>query len=263
MTQQPLKGRRAPLLYADNLAFHYDDHEVLNSVSVDVFAGEVLALLGPNGTGKSTLLKLLLGLTQPSRGSVGLGGTPLTQLSRRTIAGQIAYVPQHHVSPFPYSVRQVVAMGRFHHSGLLGRSSQRDALVVEQVLQRLRIDHLAGRPYTQISGGERQLALVGRALVQGANILMLDEPASALDFGHQARLLAELRQLADDGYAVVMTTHHPHHARMIADRALLLKNGIVNAVGSPAEVLTPVAIQQLYDLSEQELAAFTRGMSAA
>ncbi|AYV14494.1 ABC transporter ATP-binding protein [Shewanella algae] len=260
MTQQPSKGSLAPLLFADNIAFHYGEREVLTSVSVDVFAGEVLALLGPNGTGKSTLLKLLLGLTKPSRGTLGIGGTPLTQMSRRTIAGHIAYVPQHHTCPFPYTVRQIVAMGRFHHRGLLGRSSQRDTLMVEQVLQHLRIDHLAGRPYTQISGGERQLALVGRALVQGANILMLDEPASALDFGHQARLLAELRQLADDGYAVVMTTHHPHHARMIADRALLLKSGVVKEVGTPAEVLTPAAIQQLYDLSEQELAAFTRGM---
>lgn len=255
-----MDNSRSILLHAEQLTYGYGERLVLNGVSLDIRAGEVLALLGPNGTGKSTLLKLLLGLYQPASGEVQIGRDTLKQLSRRDIAKHIAYVPQHHVSPFPYTVRQVVTMGRFHAAGMFGRVSPQDSELVAQELQRLRIYHLADRPYTEISGGEQQLALVCRALVQGAKILMLDEPASALDFGHQARLLAQLRQLAEEGYAVVMTTHHPHHARMIAHRAVMLKAGKVMANGTPAEILTPSAIQTLYDLSEQELAAFTRGM---
>lgn len=249
------------LLHGEQLTYGYGKQPVLNGVSLDIRAGEVLALLGPNGTGKSTLLKLLLGLYTPASGEVLLADKPLAQMSRREIAGHIAYVPQHHESPFPYTVRQVVSMGRFHAGGVFGRMSERDSDLVAKVLARLQIAHLAERRYTEISGGEQQLALVCRALVQGAKILMLDEPASALDFGHQARLLAQLRQLAEDGYAVVMTTHHPHHARMIAHRAVMLKSGLVMANGAPADILTPEAIQQLYDLSAQELAAFTRGIA--
>ncbi|WP_052074594.1 ABC transporter ATP-binding protein [Shewanella mangrovi] len=249
------------LLRAQQLTYGYGQRQVLNGVSLDIRAGEVLALLGPNGTGKSTLLKLLLGLYTAASGEVYIGQNALSEMTRREIAGHIAYVPQHHVSPFPYTVRQVVAMGRFHAGGVFGRMSERDSELVQQVLERLQIIHLAERRYTEISGGEQQLALVCRALVQGAKILMLDEPASALDFGHQARLLAQLRQLAEEGYAVVMTTHHPHHARMIAHRAVMLKSGLVMANGAPADILTPEAIQQLYDLSAQELAAFTRGIA--
>lgn len=249
----------SPLLQAKDLAYAYGDRPVLKKVSLTVYAGEVLALLGPNGTGKSTLLRLLLGLETPASGSVLLRGEPLASLSRRHIAAQIAYVPQNHVCPFPYTVRQIVSMGRYHEAGMFGRSHQDDELI-EQHLRRLRIEHLADRPYTQISGGERQLALVCRALVQGATLLLLDEPASALDFGHQARLLTQLRQLADEGYAVVMTTHHPHHARMIAHRALLLKDGVVMGEGKPSMVLSAPTIQSLYDLTVQELAAFSRGM---
>lgn len=258
LSEPPASG--LPLLQAHNLAYSYGERQVLKNVSLSVYPGEVLALLGPNGTGKSTLLRLLLGLETPANGRVMLRGKPLSSLSRRRIAAQIAYVPQSHVCPFPYTVRQVVAMGKYHESGMFGRSNMDDDDIMEQHLRRLRIEHLADRPYTQISGGERQLALVCRALVQGANLLLLDEPASALDFGHQARLLTQLRQLADEGYSVVMTTHHPHHARMIAHRALLLKEGVVVGEGSPHTVLSASTVQSLYDLSAPELAAFSRGM---
>lgn len=246
------------ILDAAGIAFSYRSQPVLKGVDLAVREGEIIALLGANGAGKSTLLRVLLGLERPSAGLVLLHGRPVSGYSRREISRRMAYVPQTHVCPFPYSVREVVAMGRFGRTGLLGRSGVGDRAAVDLWLERLEIAHLADRPYTQISGGERQLALLARALVQGANLLVLDEPASALDFGHQTRLLAQVGALARDGFAVVMSTHHPDHALMTASRAVLLKDGTVMADGKPGDVLDARAIERLYGVSRADLAAFCR-----
>jgi iron complex transport system ATP-binding protein len=243
-------------LEARAVHYAYGQRSVLAGVDFAVAPGEIVALLGANGAGKSTLLRLCLGLERPSRGEVRIQGRDIRAYGRRELARHVAYVPQSHASPFPYSVRDIVAMGRHSRGGLLGAHAARDRGIVDAQLERLGIAHLAERAYTQVSGGERQLALLCRALVQQAPLLVLDEPASALDFGHQVQLLARLRELADAGYAVIMSTHQPQHARNAAHRVLMMKDGRIVADGAPDAVLDRAAITQLYDIPERDLARF-------
>lgn len=235
-------------LEARDLGYDYGRRRVLERIDLTVGAGEVLALLGPNGAGKSTLLRCLLGLLPPARGTVSLGGRPLASYPRRELARHLAYVPQAHVAPFPYTVRQVVALGRLPHAGPWAAPSAADRDKVDALLLRLRIAHLAERPYTEVSGGERQLALIARALAQEARVVVMDEPVTGLDYGNQWRLLLLVRELADEGLAFVISTHTPEHALYAASRVALLHGGHLLADGPPAEAVTPVRIAQLYGL---------------
>lgn len=235
-----------------DLHFSYRGRAILEGASLAASGGELVALLGPNGAGKSTLLRLLLGLLCPSRGDVLIGGAPAAHLSGREIARRIAYVPQIHVTPFPYTVREVVLLGRLPSSGLFRSPSQHDAAVVAEVLQRLSISHLAERIYTEISGGERQLTLIARALAQGARVLVMDEPMASLDFGYQMRLAEHLRALTEAGYAVLMSTHDPRFALMSASRVALLSGGTIIADGKPADILTAGTLGALYKIDVRD-----------
>lgn len=229
-----------------NLHFSYRRRPVLRGIDFDLAPGEVISLLGANGAGKSTLLRLLLGLLPPERGTVLLENRTLTAWRRRELARHLAYVPQVHVTPFPYSVRDIVLLGRLPGGSLFRAPNAADHAAVAAVLERLGIAHLAERPYTEISGGERQLCLIGRALAQGARLLIMDEPATGLDYGHQLRLLERLGQLAGEGYGILMTTHHPEHALIASSRVLLLRDGRIAADGPPQQVVTAAAIESLY-----------------
>lgn len=234
------------MIAAHNVSFGYHGRRVLNDASLSLATGELVCLLGANGAGKSTLLKIMLGILKPQRGEVNLNGRPLAIQSRRQVAQRIAYVPQVHVAPFPYTVREVVLMGRLPATGFLRAASSTDHDKVQEIIQRIGIGHLADRPYTEVSGGERQLALIARALAQEASLLVMDEPLSGLDYGHQMRLLARLEQLAADGYGILMTTHDPDQSLVGCDRVTLLIGGRIAADGAPDEVLTPESIEQLY-----------------
>ncbi|HUO55488.1 MAG TPA: ABC transporter ATP-binding protein [Rhodoblastus sp.] len=236
-----------------DLSFRRGERAVLSGASLSIQSGEVVALLGANGSGKTTLLRLLMGFLKPASGKVFLDGDPLEKLSRRAIARKIAYVAQNHAAPFPYLVRDVVALGRLPQSGWYPTVRAHEESAVDQALRRLRISHLAQRPYTEISGGERQLALLGRALAQGAEILVLDEPMSGLDYGAQLRLIALLRGLAAEGRGVVMSTHHPEHAHWACDRVAMLEMGRISEDGPPDEVLTAAAIERLYGVKVETL----------
>ena len=237
-----------PHLACSGIAFDRGAARVLAGASLAFGAGDIVALLGVNGAGKSTLLRILLGLLEPKQGSVLLNGRPLASYGRRQIAALMAYVPQSHVATFPYTVRQMVAMGRLPHAGLHLRLGAADEAVIAQVLDRLRITHLAGRSYIDLSGGERQRVLRARALAQQAPILIMDEPFTGLDYGHQVRLLALLSDLAAEGHAILHTTHVPEHALRGANRAVLLQQGRVIADGPPGAVITAAAMNAFYDV---------------
>jgi iron complex transport system ATP-binding protein len=241
-------SEETPRLEIRDVAFHRQGRAILDGISFRLEAGQVLALLGVNGAGKSTLLRLALGLLAPTAGEIRLAGRRLADWSRRQIARQMAYVPQAHVSMFPYRVQEVVTLGRLPQGSLFRAPSPADRAAALGALSRLGIAHLAARPYTEISGGERQLALIARALCQEARLLILDEPATGLDYGHQLRLLERLGQLADEGYGVLMSTHHPDHARLAATRVLLMNAGQIQMEGAPERVLTPENLQSLYDI---------------
>src|ERR1700741_2660663 len=225
------------ILSGHDLTIGYADRTVGSHLDVALSTGEVLALLGPNGGGKTTLLKTLLGLIAPKDGEVELGGRPLTDYTSRERARLIAYVPQSHSATFAFTVETVVLMGRTAHGNLFSAPSAADRAVAARAMERFGISHLRERPYTMISGGERQLALLARALAQEPQFIVLDEPTASLDFGNQGKVMREIRALAASGHGVLFTTHDPNHALRAADRAYLLRDGECLAQGRVADIL--------------------------
>ncbi|WP_439500250.1 ABC transporter ATP-binding protein [Bosea sp. (in: a-proteobacteria)] len=233
-------------LSASGLAYGYPERRIGEDVTLDLKAGEVLALLGPNGGGKTTLLKTLLGLLPPQAGMLSLDGRPLGSLSIGERARALGYVPQAHAGTFAFSVFAVVLMGRTAHGGLFAAPSRHDREVAQAMLERLGIAALGQRPYTQISGGERQLVLIARALAQEPRYVILDEPTASLDFGNQGKVMAQIRRLAAEGLGVLFTTHDLNQALAHADRVMLLREGRALASGPAAELLTPERLGELY-----------------
>ena len=234
------------ILSGHNLTIGYRDRVVGNHLDISLKAGEVLALLGPNGGGKTTLLKTLLGLLPPKGGEVRLGDRPLASYTLRERARRIAYVPQSHGATFGFMVETFVLMGRTAHGTLFSRPSTADRAIAARMLERFGIAHLADRPYTKISGGERQLALLARALAQEPKFVVLDEPTASLDFGNQGRVMREIRALGASGHGVLFTTHDPNHAMRAADRAFLLRQGVHMAAGEVRPVLNRPQLAALY-----------------
>ena len=235
-----------PLLEGRGLTFRFGHREVLHEVSLALTSGDCVALLGANGSGKTTLLRLLLGLARPDSGEVLLDGRPLTTQARRAIARRMAYVPQAHVPSFPFSVREIVTMGRTPTAGWRGRPNTSDDLAVGDALSRIGMLEFAERSYAALSGGERQAVLIARALAQGAGILLMDEPTASLDLGQQTRLMTVLADLAREGHAILMSTHQPDLALRWFNRAILLDQGAVLSDGPPEETLTPDNLSRLY-----------------
>jgi iron complex transport system ATP-binding protein len=235
-------------LEARALGFGYPGKPVGRDVSLALGAGEVLCLLGPNGSGKTTLFKTLLGLLPAQAGEVLIDATPLRRLARAEIATRIAYVPQAHVAHFPYTVLDMVTMGRTAHLGPFARPGAHDHAAALDALKTLGIADLADADYTRISGGQRQLALIARALAQAAPLIVMDEPTASLDFGNQALVLREIRALAAQGYGIVLSTHEPDHAFASASAVALLHGGRLVATGRPAEVLIPARLEAVYGL---------------
>ena len=234
------------ILEGHQLTIGYPDRVVGAGLDVQLANGEVLALLGPNGGGKTTLLKTLLGLLAPKAGAVRIDGATLASRSIRERARLIAYVPQTHVATFAFSVEAVVLMGRTAHGDLFARPTAKDRQVAAIMLDRLGITELAERPYTMISGGERQLVLLARALAQEPQFIVLDEPTANLDFGNQGKVMREIRALASSGLGVLFTTHDPNHALRAADRAYLLRDGERIAEGPVQQILTRERLEALY-----------------
>jgi len=243
------------ILAGHRLTIGYHDRVVGRNFDVELVPGQVLALLGPNGGGKTTLLKTLLGLIPPLAGEVRVDGALLQQLAVRDRALLIGYVPQIHVGAFAFTVEDVVLMGRTAHRGLFTGPSQTDYEIAHSAIERLGIGHLASRPYTMISGGERQLAMIARTLAQQARIILLDEPTANLDFGNQGKVMREIRGLAEGGLAIALSTHDPNQALHNADRAMLIKDGSCFASGPCQDVLTQSNLRDLYDADVAVLTA--------
>jgi iron complex transport system ATP-binding protein len=234
------------LLEAEKVTFGYCKRTVLRDVSLSIRRGEIVSLLGPNGSGKTTLLKVLLGLNRMESGQVLFEGKEISSIDQKTLARNIAYVPQFHRASFAYRVLDVVLMGRMPHKSFFARFDNRDMELARRALEKLSILHLEDRPYTEISGGERQLALIARALTQGAHTFIFDEPANGLDYGNQIKLLEELVSLSGEGYTFIKSTHFPDHALWVADRVVMLKEGSIIADGSPDETITTGNLYTLY-----------------
>lgn len=231
-----------------DVRFRYGRNEVLCGISFSLNQGEVLFVLGQNGAGKSTLFKCMLGLSGGYEGSIRLHGKEIRGYTPKQLARRTAYIPQSHQPIFDYAVLEVVLMGMASAVSAFSAPGKCHRMKAEQVLEGLGISHLKDRGYASLSGGERQLVLTARALMQDTAILLMDEPVANLDYGNQQRVLNAAASLAKRGYAVAVTSHHPEHAFLYADRVLVLEGGQIAALGSPIDVLTEELLKRIYGI---------------
>lgn len=229
-----------------NLSFSYGAAETLSGVSFEAREGELTAVLGPNGAGKTTLFRCILGFLPDYTGSVTVDGDEAKRLPARELARRLAYIPQGHGQNFGYTVLDMVLMGTAHALPLFSMPGADEKKRALASLERLGIAHLRDKNIGKISGGEQQLVLMARALAQQSGTLVMDEPASALDFGNQDKLMSLARSLAREGHAVILSTHNPQHALFYADKAVALRNGRVIACGAPRDCLDETLLQTLY-----------------
>lgn len=240
MTDPPVRVREA--------SFRYGERTILRELSLDVHRGEILSVLGPNGCGKTTLLRCIAGALAPSGGSVQVGGHEVSSLAPSDRARRIGFLFQDHAPSFPFTVRDMVLMGRAPHLSLFGFPGPRDRVLADEALVRVGILALKDRPYTRVSGGERQLVLLARILVQEPDVILLDEPTAHLDLRNQVLTLRTVRSLAADGMTMIMTTHDPNHALWFGGPVALMKEGRFIGVGPAREVMTEATLTSTYDV---------------
>ena len=219
---------------------------VLDHVSLELKSGEICCILGPNGVGKTTLFRTILNLQPSLGGQILLDGQDLTKWTPKQRARAIAYVAQAHTPAFPYKVKDIALMGRLGQVSRFAEPTKKDLEIAEQAMEDMGIRHLREQLYTDISGGERQILMIAKALAQQPEILILDEPTANLDYGNMARVIAKLRQLADQGICVIMTTHLPDQAFMCNSKTLLVMRHHPVIFGDCAEVITENNLQRAY-----------------
>lgn len=235
------------MLHVNNLSFDYGNGPVLKNINFQVERGRLCGLFGPNGCGKTTLFKCCLKFLPQISGSVTMDGKDVRKASIGSMARMVSYVPQEHKPPFPYLVKDVVLMGRTPHlSGLFG-VPKRHKRKVAKAMELIGITHLADTPYNQLSGGQRQMVLIARAVAQETPLLFLDEPTSALDFSNQIKIMSILRQIADQGTTIVACTHDPNHVLWFCDSVVVLDKQRLVIQGHPAEVMCDTVLDDIYE----------------
>lgn len=243
------------LVAVKDASFSYGSQGIFERISFSVGPGEIFCLLGPNGCGKTTLLDCILGFHRLRSGNISIMGKDSGSFRPGRIARQIAYVPQRHEPTFPYTVREIVTMGRAAYLGLFQTPSQADRRMADEALERIGIQHLRNRPYTQLSGGETQLVMIARAMVQQTPVVILDEPTAHLDFHYELVIMEVITGLVKNGgLAIIMATHFPNHAFYFQNNGVntsiaLLHEGVFLAVGSPEGVLDEDKLRRLYGVN--------------
>lgn len=234
-------------LSVDNLTFGYSENRrILKNISFEAESGELTSVLGRNGAGKSTLFKCILGIIRNYEGEIFIHGRSMIGISARELSGLIAYIPQSHYPAFNYSVLDMVLMGSANQLKSTGSPGKRQETEALKALEKMNILHLADRGFGQISGGEQQLVLMARAILQNTGVWLLDEPLASLDYGNQTRVLQRLKKLSEDGYLIVQSIHNPDQAKKYSDRIIALADGAVIDEGKPDEILNEKLIKRLY-----------------
>ena len=233
---------------AENICAGYADKEIVHDVSFSLDSSDVLCLLGPNGVGKTTLFKCLLGFLPLFSGNILLDGQSLNQLSQKKQASLIGYVPQVHEPPFPFRVLDVVVMGGIARMNMFSGPAKAAYDKAKEILAMLGVAYLADNVYTEISGGERQMVLIARALMQEPQFLMMDEPTTSLDFGNQMRVLEQIGMLSRRGMGIIMTSHFPDHAFLCCTKAAVMSKDCSFKVGDVQSIVTEQALQNAYGI---------------
>lgn len=231
-----------------NVSCGYGQKNILSNITFSIESGKILCILGPNGVGKSTLFKTILGFLKLQNGSILLDGESILNWSRRSMAKSIAYVPQTQPQPFSFSVLEVVTMGRAPHLRSFESPAKKDVEIAEGSLDRLGVLFLKDRIFSELSGGERQMVLIARALTQQPQVLIMDEPTSSLDFGNQIRVLKQIKRLAQSGLCIVMTSHFPDHAYLCSAKVILLQKDKNYQTGVFDEVVTEENLRKAYGI---------------
>jgi iron complex transport system ATP-binding protein len=240
------------VISVSGLCFSYGLGFELRDISLAVEGGNVTTLLGPNGCGKTTLLKCMNALLTPGEGKVQINSKDVFSMDRGELARLVGFVPQSHTPSFPYSVGDVVLMGRVSCMSIFQQPSNLDYVKAGNAMEAMGLSALKDRPYTEISGGERQLALIARAIAQEPEALLLDEPTVHLDFKNQFMVLGMVRKVARErGIAVVMSLHDPNQAMQFSDRLVLINSGRIISMGRPEDVISPESIRQLYGMETE------------
>lgn len=236
-------------IVVNNIKFNYGSKIILDRISFQIEHNCLVSVLGANGVGKSTLFRCMLGIQKGYTGEIIINGMNIRNISAKLLAENIAYIPQSHIPTFNYSALDVVLMGATSQSGFFGVPKKEHKKQAMLALETLHIAHLASRGYLNISGGERQLVLIARALAQQAKVLIMDEPTSNLDYGNQIRVLELVKELSRNGYTIIQSIHNPEQAFLYADQVLVLKEGKVEDIGTPNEVLDKTLIKKIYNIN--------------
>ncbi|WP_405291271.1 ABC transporter ATP-binding protein [Methanobrevibacter sp.] len=236
------------LFEVKNISFSYNDEQIFSDISFSIGRGEVLCILGPNGTGKTTLIKCLNGLHDIDSGDILINGKNIKKLSFREISKHIGYIPQSHVPSFPFKVFDVVLMGRAPYLNLTDSPKEEDVKIAQEALKTLGIEYLKDKEYTNLSGGERQLVFLARVLCQKPDMLILDEPTSHLDFGNQIKLLEIIDNLAKSGLSIIMSSHFPDHAFLSSTKVAIMKDKRFIDFGTPDDVVTEENLKKAYSI---------------
>ena len=229
-----------------NASCGYGNHPILKEVSLTLRQGEIVAILGPNGIGKTTIFKSILGFLPLLGGEITLDGYPRDQLTQKEFSRHVGYVPQSHEPPFPYTVPDVVVMGRASRLKNLETPGLKEYMIADKVLESLEISYLRDKTYTQISGGERQMVLIARALAASPSLLVMDEPTANLDFGNQIHVLECIKKLSQKGLGVLMTTHSPDHTFLCCDRVILIRKDKSVLEGKVDDIVTEKNLREAY-----------------
>lgn len=241
-----------------NLSCGYGNKRVLSNVDLAINKGELTCILGKNGTGKTTFFKTILGLLPKLDGEIFYNGKSLSSFSSKEVAHLIGYVPQAHGLPFPFSVLDVVLMGQYiHTSGVFGKPQKQNIEQAVACIQTLGIEKLLHKNFSKISGGEKQMVLIARAMAQQPQFIAMDEPTANLDMGNSIKVMKVAQLLKQKGYGVIMNTHLPEQALQFADKVIMLKNGSVSNIGEPQAVLRADILSDLYNTPIELIEAFT------
>ncbi len=244
-------------LMVNDLYFSYGTETILKEIAFSLRKGEICAILGPNGAGKSTLLKCIDNIVRPQRGSIIIDNEPIHLLNSKELAKKLSFLPQEHNVSFPYTVFDVVLMGRSPYIGMFSSPSERDKKTAMESIRFVGIENIADKPYISLSGGQRKLVLIARALTQDAEVLIFDEPTNHLDFKNQFTILIKIKEIITrKSLSAVMSLHDPNLALRFAESVVMIKNGRIIAHGKKENVITEENLKMLYELDMKVITTY-------